>query len=155
LNYTYGMRKNIVIFDVDGTLANVQHRVHHVEHEDRADRNWAAFNDEMVNDTTLEATCAIMRMFWSTGKHEIRVCTGRSEQFRAYTEQWLFWNDLPYHSLHMRPDKDQRADIMVKSEMLSEEDALRVVGIFEDRQAVVDMWRDRGLLVYQVAAGNF
>lgn len=149
------IERPIVIFDIDGTLADVQHRLHHVLHAEKGDRNWHGFNEEMVNDTTLEATCAILRMFWYGGKHEVRVCTGRNESFKAYTEQWLFWNDLQYHSLHMRPAKDMRADTAVKSEMVSDVDALRVIGIFEDRQQVVDMWRERGLTVYQVADGKF
>jgi len=40
-----------VIFDVDGTLANCEHRMHWIRHRPK---NWAAFNRAMPYDTPIQ-----------------------------------------------------------------------------------------------------
>ena len=59
----------------------------------------------------------------------------------------------------MRPDGDHREDSVVKSELFDQINAAyaneKLGGVFEDRQQVVDMYRARGVRVFQVAKGNF
>ena len=64
---------------------------------------------------------------------------------------------LVFDALYMRSDKDFRPDDEVKSQMLDKmiEDGFNPTMAFDDRQRVVDMWRDRGLTVAQVAPGDF
>lgn len=59
--------------------------------------------------------------------------------------------------LHMRKAGDGRRDSIVKAEMFDSDIAtnFNVLGVFDDRQQVVDMWRDKGLTVFQVAEGDF
>ena len=64
---------------------------------------------------------------------------------------------LVFDALYMRSDSDYRPDHEVKSQML---DKMRKEGFnptmaFDDRQQVVDMWRERGLTVAQVDKGDF
>ena len=64
------------------------------------------------------------------------------------------------NQLFLRADKDYREDSIVKSEMLDkliETEGVNVNSliIFDDRQSVVDMWRERGVTCFQVAKGDF
>ena len=59
----------------------------------------------------------------------------------------------------MRSAGDRRHDHIIKREWLHkfrEENPKKVIkGVFEDRSQVVDMWREEGLICYQVAPGDF
>ena len=57
----------------------------------------------------------------------------------------------------MRQLGDSRRDAVVKGEIFEAEirDRWRIVGVFDDRQHVVRMWRELGLTVFQVAEGDF
>jgi len=63
----------------------------------------------------------------------------------------------------MRKEGDHREDNIVKSELLDQiltqypqvKEQFKIAGVFEDRQQVVDMYRARGLRVFQVAKGDF
>ena len=66
-------------------------------------------------------------------------------------------NGLVFEKIYMRSDTDYRSDVIVKREML---DKMRANGydpkmVFDDRDAVVQMWRDAGLKAVQVAPGDF
>jgi len=65
---------------------------------------------------------------------------------------------VPLGTLYMRDDTDHREDTVVKSEMLDKiihSTANVIGGIFEDRQGVTEMYRARGLRVFQVAEGKY
>jgi hypothetical protein len=90
--------------------------------------------------------------------HAIVFCSGRDEVCRAETAAWLdLYVDVPYEGLFMRPEGDSRKDAVVKREIFDREirDRWRVIGVFDDRQQVVRMWRALGLTVFQVAEGDF
>lgn len=89
--------------------------------------------------------------------HRIVYMTGRDAQHRHVTSQWLADNGLIAHELHMRPIGDKRKDSTVKHELFNTHirGIYNVVGVFDDRNQVVQMWRAIGLTVFQVADGNF
>ncbi|WP_284984281.1 AAA family ATPase [Arthrobacter sp. efr-133-TYG-118] len=91
------------------------------------------------------------------GGSRIIYMSGRSEDHRDVTEQWLITNNLPAHALHMRPSGDTRKDSIVKHELFNKHirGKYNVAGVFDDRNQVVEMWRAIGLTVFQVAEGNF
>ena len=64
---------------------------------------------------------------------------------------------VPYEGLFMRPWGDHRRDSIVKQEVFESEirHRWRIVGVFDDRQHVVRMWRSLGLTVFQVAEGDY
>lgn len=155
--------KNIIVCDLDGTLADCEHRVHHVQNKPK---NWDAFYADAIDDTVNEAVVAVLDSFtalshsWPHLRYEIIFCSGRPERCREDTEWWLkevahVWKA---HStqLFMRKDGDFRADHIVKQEILDAHiDKDRVLFVLDDRQQVVDMWRSNGLTCLQVAPGNF
>ena len=80
----YPISTQCFIFDIDGTIADCNHRVHHLS---GARKNWAAFNAAMVNDTPIESTIKVMNAL--SHNHAILLLTGRSEETRDVTEAWL------------------------------------------------------------------
>lgn len=88
--------------------------------------------------------------------YPIYICTGRNDKFRERTEQWLCNNDIPYCELMMRPCGNEESDAVVKKRML---DAIQrtcnIVAVFDDKEKVVNMWRENGILCCQVAKGEY
>ena len=73
------------------------------------------------------------------------------------TKDWLDFHQIKYDEIFMRPKNDYRKDNVVKLEIYNNKikDNYNVIGCFDDRQQVVNMWREHGLLVYHVADGRF
>ena len=156
----------LYIFDLDGTLADVSHRLHFINGE-RKDYN--AFFKASINDTPIEATVSLLHRLRASGAR-IMIWTGRSDIVKDDTLAWLdqyvcrtdtFSNtDLAYMQsiLTMRKDSDHRHDHVIKQEWLQALPAnvrASINGVFEDRSSVVDMWRRNGIVCYQVAPGDF
>lgn len=145
-----------VIFDVDGTLANIEHRRHWVTSKPK---NWPAFNRAMVNDTPNHDIVFLLKMFYAS-RCRILVASGRSDDDRQVTVEWL--NNVAnisgmYQKLYMRKSKDYRSDTIVKSEILDQmyQDGYKPEMAIDDRSSVCEMWRSRGLRCLQVAPGDF
>jgi hypothetical protein len=137
-----------IIFDIDGTLANCSHRVHHVN---GAKKDWKAFMAGIPDDTPIEQTRVLNHLLMMESPYPIFLCSGRSEDEQAMTEAWLTKYDIHYEKMFMRKSGDYRADHIIKRELLEE---IRTEGyepwlIFDDRQCVVNMWRKEGLFVLQ------
>lgn len=141
------MTTKVVIFDIDGTLADVSHRRHHVI----GGRNWEAFFAEMVDDPCIESVQWLAHKIASDVP--IILCSGRPEKYRGVTEEWLKHFNIEYKILYMRPDDDMRQDYIVKSQMLDAilEDGFEPILVVDDRPSVVSMWRERGLTCLQCA----
>lgn len=144
----------MVIFDLDGTLADCTHRMRYIQDEPK---NWDAFFGAVGDDTLIHDVVAMYRLIHSSGVH-IAVLTGRSEICRTKTLEWFLKHRIPYPELlMMRTARDRRPDTEVKSEMLDRLIAMeydpRIA--FEDRITVVRMWRARGLTCFQVAEGTY
>lgn len=147
----------LYIFDLDGTLADISHRLHYIS---GSKKDWDSFNAACVNDTAIRQTVKILRALWDAG-NDIRIWTGRSDKYRQVTERWLGENvPLCGYHLRMRKEGDHTEDWRLKKQWLcglvgdtglvpSE------IAVFEDRSRVVQMWRDEGVTCYQVAKGDF
>lgn len=152
----------IFISDIDGTVANIDHRLHYIK---GPDKDWDCFMDACIEDAPIPEVIETLRLLSRSGlsllnSPRIIYITGRSERIRQETLQWLVTNGCPVGDLYMRKEGDHRQDDIVKSDILNDllESGLdqdSILGVFEDRQQVVDMWRKRGLRVYQVAKGNY
>ncbi len=145
-----------VIFDIDGTLADCQHRIHWVRSNPK---NWAAFNRGIPNDVPNHDICNLLRMFHEAGS-TVLIATGRNENDRGATERWL--TDVAnlgglWSRLYMRRGNDFRSDDVVKAEILDQmiADGFNPTMAIDDRDQVVRMWRQRGIRCLQVAPGDF
>ena len=143
--------EEIVIFDIDGTLADVSERVHHVR---KKPKNWNAFFQGMAQDKAIHSVVRLCNILYASGI-KILLCSGRSEEHRSETVQWLADKGVNYHELILRPDGDRRSDAVVKREMLAGLDRSKILFVVEDRSRVVEMWRSEGLVCLQCAPGEF
>lgn len=138
------------VFDLDGTLADLTHRRHHVEGEVK---DWRAFFAACVDDAPIEHTLDLLYTLHSAGQR-VEVWSGRSDEVRDQTRAWLRAHLVPDDVvLLMRTAGDHRPDDEVKREFLRGGGVPDMV--FDDRRRVVEMWRREGVPCAQVADGDF
>lgn len=140
----------LICFDIDGTLANIEHRLGYVRTKPK---NWKAFNAGIPNDEVNEQFAKVYRRLVSGGTFDdVVIASGRSESCRQVTEDWLASNSLTgYQKLYMREEGDYRSDDVVKQEILNQiilDFGRKPNTVFDDRKKVVDMWRRNGILVF-------
>lgn len=145
------MVADIVIFDIDGTLADVSSRVHHLH---KTPKDWDAFFEAIPQDKAIHSMVRLCNILYEAGL-KILLCSGRSEQYRPETVDWLTRQQVKYHELLLRREEDRRSDAVVKQEILAGLDRSQILFVVEDRQGVVDMWRSEGLVCLQCAPGDF
>ena len=145
------MAEEIVIFDIDGTLADVSERIHHVK---KKPKNWNAFFQGMAQDKAIHSMVRLCNILHDSGI-KIILCSGRNEEHRPQTVQWLAQQGVKYRELILRRDGDMRSDVIVKREMLAGIDRSKILFVVEDRSRVVEMWRSEGLVCLQCAPGEF
>lgn len=88
---------------------------------------------------------------------KIIIVSGRDSVCKPETENWLLENGIHYDEIFMRPENDMRKDSIIKEEIYNNyiKDKFNVALIVDDRQQVVDKWREMGLKVAQMEPGNF
>ena len=158
-----------VIFDVDGTLLDISHRLHFLGLEEstplpeRAKPNtserWKKFRDPKLKrwDEPILPVMFTMNCLHVEG-HRMIIASGRIKSEGPDTVETLKrW--IPYVDsvpMYMRDDKDYRPDFEVKLDLLNQ---MRAEGFnptfaFDDRPSVIRMWREQGLLVADVGKGE-
>jgi hypothetical protein len=145
----------LAVFDVDGVVADVRHRLRHLA---RQPKDWAGFFAAAERDPPLPVGVDLARA-WAAG-HDLVWLTGRPEHLRRVTTRWLTRHDLPADRLLMRPVGDRRAASLFKAERLAR---LRRVGwpdpggsagpleiavVVDDDVEVVALLKARGWPVY-------
>lgn len=153
------MQRKTYIVDVDGTLADLTHRLHFIQ---GPTKEWDKFFDACVDDAPIRDVIDVVRtlglcQLGSDPLPEIIYLTGRPERVRRETQIWMSQYFLPTGRLIMRRDGDHRPDTQAKRELM--EDILaeggRIAGVFEDRVSVVKLWREMGLTVFQLNHEEF
>ena len=147
------IKKQTIIFDVDGTIADVEHRRHFVN----GNNDWQSFRAETVNDTPVQWVCDIAKRFIAQGD-EVAFFSARNESERDITEKQISdWIGDGHKGVFLSPDGAFTPDDVFKSELADKfiDMGGKIDLIFDDRQKVVDMWRDKGFTVVQVADGDF
>ncbi|MBB1257699.1 phosphatase domain-containing protein [Streptomyces alkaliterrae] len=133
----------IAVFDLDGTLSDTRHRLHHVA---STPRDWNAFFREARHDPPLTAGIDLARE-WST-RCELGYVTGRPERCRRDTERWLAEQGLPVGELWMRRERDFRPARVAKVELLRSLARERTIEIVvDDDVQVCDAYREAGFEV--------
>jgi len=134
-------KKPVVLVDIDGTLADVRHRLHHILRGGR--KNWKAFFEGADRDTPIASTIAWVQSL--VPHHEIVILTGRPEQYRKRTMAWLKKQRVPFSALVMRRNGDHRPDYEMKRDVLERVKKDRIKLVIEDRPPVCDMWLKEGV----------
>lgn len=142
----------IVVFDIDGTLAKIDHRLHHIK---KKPKDWASFDASISKDEVNEPVVEVYKHLYRAD-HIVLLASGRNERSRERTENWLFKHGIFYDKLYMRPKMDYRCDSIVKKEILDQiiVDYGKPDMVFDDRPRVVNMWRENGIFVFDVYQGK-
>jgi hypothetical protein len=130
------------IFDLDGTLATMT---------ERGPFDWDRVGEDLCVQPVASAAAGL------SASAAILIVSGRDGSCEEQTLSWLEDNAIPFSGLFMRPAGDYRKDSAVKEEIFWRDIApiWNVLGVFDDRNQVVDMWRSIGLTCFQVAPGDF
>lgn len=133
----------LAVFDVDGVLADVRHRLHHLE---RRPKRWDAFFAAAVQDPPLAE--GLLLAAESSRECEVAYVTGRPERCRADTLAWFAQHGLPPGPLVMRGARDRRPAATAKPQWLARLAAGRVVAVVvEDDARVCAAYRSAGYRV--------
>lgn len=133
----------ITVFDIDGVLADVRHRLHFLQ---RRPKDWNGFFNAAVSDPLLEqGRDAVLE---ASGRSTIVYVTGRPARCRRDTLEWLTQHGLPRGDLHMRPNHDRRPARFYKGEVIAKLAAENeLVAVVDDDERVVSHLRELGLPV--------
>lgn len=133
----------LAVFDLDGVLTDVSHRLHFLESRPR---NWDAFFAAAADDPPLAQGVELAHRY-ATG-HDVLYLTGRPERTRELTGKWLRHCGAPPGPLHMRPDRDHRPAALFKREQIRLLARTRVIDIVvDDDPAVVTALEAEGIPV--------
>ncbi len=141
-----------VIFDLDGTLANIEHRLHFITD---GNDDWDGFFEACSEDAP-KLDIIELAQIYHEADYAIVIMSGRSEAVHDKTMYWLDYYDVPVDMLWMRSEDDFRPDQIVKKEFLTTVEEIYSIKLcVDDRSKVVKMWRDEGYTCLQVADGDF
>lgn len=143
-----------IIVDIDGTIADNGHRTHFLRQDPK---DWDSYHAGVMQDGTHDDVLFTIRALLRAGCRAV-LCTGRGEEEREDTLEWLVKHGIYFFSdLYMRKEGDRRPDYIIKTELYEQmlEDGYQPRMVFEDRNSVVKMWREKGLRVMHVEDGDF
>ena len=135
----------VVLCDVDGTVALLG---------DRSPYDTTRVHLDSPNHHVIPTLDSLSK------NYRVIFLSGRSEEAREATEQWLREHVADGYEveLYMRAARDFRPDWIVKYELFQRHiaDRYHVVAVLDDRDQVIRMWRDRLVLpTFQVNWGDF
>ena len=105
----------------------------------------------MIYDTPLAGTISIVRAQKMTGTCDIIILTGRKDNSREITEEWLKTYNVPYDRLYMRGDNDYTSGPEFKEKILNTFilPKYNVLFAMDDDDKCVQMFRNNGLICLQ------
>jgi hypothetical protein len=130
----------IAVFDIDGVVADVRHRLHHL---DGRPKDWDGFFAAATADPPLATGRRLAAEL--AAQHEIVWLTGRPERIRTPTLNWLRAHDLPGVELYMRSDADRRPARLYKLGVLARLRPRGIAAFVDDDDEVVDAALKAGL----------
>lgn len=162
---TFSGDTKYVLVDLDGTVCNVAHRLHLAQAKE-----WDDFHALLMDDEPVAEIVELLRMIefaasvgWPV---EILAVTGRGEQWRGLTFDWFTKHSIPIDEVLMRPTDDYTPDGELKIRLIEQYFAERygpgqaaatnrVLFAIEDRDRVVEAYRNYGIKCWQVAQGEY
>jgi len=154
--------KLLVCFDLDGTLADVRHRMHHIRPDPAVDpvtgkkvkRRFDLFHHACVDDGVVEPVAYFYRKFVADPDVTVVVLSGRDHATYYKTVDWFSRNDLPLPDELLLKQGDQHTPDVeqkrVQADRLEAKYGRPIDMVFEDRDRVVSMWKERGTFVFNV-----
>lgn len=135
--------KNIILCDIDGTVANNDHRQHFLEGK----KDWDGFFSELINDLPINSIIKMLNTEVRKG-NEVIFITGRPERYKYSTNLWLKENFSFDYDLFMRKDRDQRNKLIIKKEIFNEYcKNLNIILCIDNDEELLKQWEELGLKV--------
>lgn len=144
------------IFDVDGTLVNVDPVLHHILNKDRSSesfkKDFDAFHKASLN---CDPNKDVVDMVWQVCDNlDVIIVTARKEKYRALTARWLKNNNVPHDALFMRQDDDHREDYEVKKDILVHiQEYWDIKHAVDDHPGIIKLWEENGISTTKI--GNW
>jgi phosphoglycolate phosphatase-like HAD superfamily hydrolase len=128
----------IAVFDIDGVVADVRHRLHHLD----SPKSWHSFFAGAADDPLLAEGARLVADL--AERHEIVWLTGRPEWLRDVTANWLAEHSLPGQELHLRPSRDYRPARVYKRDVLRSLAPRGIAAFVDDDDEVIETARRAG-----------
>ncbi len=140
--------QDLVIFDLDDTLANTAHRAHLIP-------DWSAYLAASVNDTPIAAVAAIFYDHFVASR-DMWIVSARGEEVREQTEDWLYQQGIYYNKLLMRAVGDTRDAVDIKLRWLHDGTIPRehVLCAYDNELPVINMYLAEGITCFHVLPGD-
>lgn len=152
LQYGITDRSPYVLCDIDGTIADIKHRLQYARGETK---DWKKFFSLISEDTVRKDVQKILIDLYNEGNTIIFV-SARPDTYRQQTLEWLEKHYLSFAwTLIMRRGNDTREDSVIKKQILDTyfPDKTKIKCVIDDRPRVIKMWKDEGLEVIDVGDG--
>lgn len=136
--------KPLIIFDIDGVLANIDRRAAYIEC-DKPD--WEKFYNkhEIAKDLPVKPMIAIYNHFLQTA--EVEIWTGRQKSTELITRQWLQKHTAGLPSaLRMRPNDNRMTNLDLKREFMAHSKRKPAMA-FDAQPKTAELWHARGVQV--------
>lgn len=121
----------LAVFDIDGVVADVRHRLHHLD----PPRSWRRFFAEAGDDALLPEGARLVAEL--AAEHDIVWLTGRPDWLRDITATWLADHGLPGSELYLRPSGDYRPARLYKRDVLGQLAPRGIAAFVDDDDEVV------------------
>ena len=146
------MNEQIIIFDIDGVLAEPGKRLIHIKNEKK---DWDKFYEDCDSDKPIGAGCSVA---YSCVKelNAIKFLTGRPEKCRESTLGWLheyISQDIKSEDLIMRENWNYVPDVGFKRKVGEKIGFENIICVFEDKETVINMWVENGVDCFRVRHG--
>ena len=141
----------IYVFDIDGTIANNEHRSHLLPLSDlHLTSSWKDYNKACSGDSPIIPMIKMMNALAESS--QVYIMTSRSDEVEWRTLEWLQDNEVEYDSIRMRSRHDNRKDYLIKKEWLNNlcDGKKEEIVIFEDNPQVIKHLRNCGYAVMAV-----
>lgn len=150
--------KNIIVIDIDNTVSIIGDRLKYLN---RKPKDWDSFYDNCLKDKPNFPIIRIIQGLFNLPlvtyyNYQFFYITGRPERIREKTLLWLNKYNLccDTENLFMRKNHDYRPDYILKREII-EPFKDKILMAFEDRDQVVQMYRELGITCLQVVDGTY
>lgn len=148
-----------MIFDIDGTLANVTSISHLIDGYDfgtHPKEFFDEYHEKSVSVPAVEWIAAEVRKALDDG-YAVFIVTARKIMYAQQTADFLGGNDIPCTGVFMRRDDDNRPDHEYKLDVLN---TIKHMGYivekaYDDNPAIIELWKSHGIMTVFVQGYGF
>ena len=141
-------KKKAIIVDIDGTIADNNHRTHLIEGKKK---DWEQFFEKMVDDKPIEENIHLIRKSFNQGLN-VLIVSGRYERHECLTRLWLDkYLGIDDYLLFLRKDNDKRPSFKVKKEILKQlREKYFIKYAFDDNEKDIKMYTEEGIEAFNI-----